>query len=461
MSTATVTRVAGPALPDDGLVLVLKRDCPTCRLVEPVVRELLAGSRLAALLCQDDPAFPAGLPVSDDRDLHASWMLGIDIVPTLVRRESGRESARAVGWHRGEWEAIAGLPGLGAGLPEQRPGCGSLSVEAGMAEELSARFGATGLHSREIEVAFPVDPVEQAFDLGWSDGLPVVPPTPVRVLRMLAGTRRGAGEVLGAVPPSGTPCTVEKLAVNAVMAGCRPAYMPVLLAALEAALDPAYAWQGLLATTMGAGNFIVVNGPEARRLGLNAGVNVLGQGNRANSTIGRALQLVGRNLGGSLPGGVDRSTQGHPGKLGVCFAEHEDDPDWQPLAQSRGVAAGVSAVTLYAGVGSGLFFDEHSQAPEPLCDSFVRHIAPFAGGRDGKSRRGVMALVSPEHRAVFRRAGWHRQRIHDTLTQALDIAGEDLLLVSAGGGAGLMSTIVHGWGAGPDGSQPVTREVCT
>ena len=116
------------------------------------------------------------------------------------------------------------------------------------------------------------------------------------------------------------------------MAGCRPEYFPVVLAALEAALDPAFSWYGLLSTTMGVGPVVVVNGPVARRIGMNWGINALGHGNRANATIARVLQLVALNVGGAVPGGVDRSTLGHPGKFGVCFAEDETDEAWEPLA---------------------------------------------------------------------------------------------------------------------------------
>ena len=441
---------------DDGLVLVVKQDCPTCRLIEPVVRELSARGALAALLSQDYPAFLAGLPVQIDHTLEHSYRLGIDVVPTLLRRRGGSEIGRASGWHRGEWQALTGLAGLGAGLRESRPGCGSRSAMPAMAEALRERYGETGLASREVRVEFPADPVEQAFDLGWSDGLPVVPPTPERVLRMLEGTRRDPAEVVAEVPPSGAPCTVEKAAVNAVMAGCRPDYLPLVLAAIEAAADPAYAWQGLLATTMGAGNVLVVNGPVARAIGMNAGINALGHGNRANMTVPRALQLVSRNIGGALPGATDRSCQGHPGKLGLAFAEHEDDRDWPSLARSRGVAEGRSAATVYAGVGSVVFFDERSRTPVDLLASFVAQVQHLRGGRE---RRGIMVVVSPEHRAVLRSGRWGRDAFVDALLRETGMHAEDLLVTLAGGGAGLMSTVIPGWGAGDRGSQPVTREV--
>ena len=197
-------------LPNDGYVLVVKRDCPTCRLIMPVARALSQRGLLAGLMSQDDPGFPDGMEVTDDRDLESSWQLGIDIVPTLIRREGGKEVGRVIGWHRGEWQNLTGVNDLGLDLPDERPGCGSASVAPGMAEELQSRFGETGLQSRIIPVSFPDDEVEQMFDRGWTDGLPVVPPTAPRVLRMLEGTTRSADEVIGDIPPAIAPCTVEK-----------------------------------------------------------------------------------------------------------------------------------------------------------------------------------------------------------------------------------------------------------
>src|SRR5205807_7246102 len=191
------------------------------------------------------------------------------------------------------------------------------------------------------------DPVEAGFGGGWSDGLPVVPPTPERVLRMLEGTRRAPGEVVAVVPPDYAECTVEKAAISAVMAGCRPEYLPVVLTAVEAACTDEFNIHGILATTYFVGPVVIVNGPIAGAIGMNSGVNALGQGNRANATIGRALQLVIRNVGGGRPGGADRATLGNPGKYTFCFAEDEERSPWEPLAVERGLRSGTSAVTLF------------------------------------------------------------------------------------------------------------------
>jgi hypothetical protein len=458
----------------DGLVAVVKRDCPTCVLVEPVLRELGA-----AVWCQDD----AGWFDGDDTALELSYRLGIEAVPTLMRVEGGVEASRVVGWSREQWEALTGVTGLGAGLPEHRPGCGSLSVDPFRIDALEARYGG-GLSSRRVELADLEDEHEAMFDRGWTDGLPVVPPTPERVLRMLRGTPRDPGDVVAIVPPDLVECTVEKVAVNAVMAGCLPEHLPVVLAALEAACSEEFALHGLLATTYFSGPMIVVNGPVARRIGMNSGVNALGQGNRANATIGRALQLVVRNVGGGRPGEIDRATLGNPGKFTFCVAEREADSPFAPLAADRGVPG--DAVTLFAGSGLQPVVDQLSRTPESLARTFAACLRVNAHPKLPMAF-DAMLVVSPEHGRVFREAGWNRARLLAELEGLLTLSSDELLrgvagiaegvpeglagtelpkfrpggllVIHAGGDAGLFSAIVGGWVSGETGSAPVTREV--
>ncbi|MGH7856237.1 MAG: thioredoxin family protein, partial [Candidatus Binatia bacterium] len=295
-----------PVLPS-GLVAFVKRECPTCTLVAPVLARLARETELT-VFTQDDPAFPPQTKIVDDRSLEFSWRHGIETVPTLLRVRDGEVVGEAIGWHRGEWESLTGITGLGDGLPAYRPGCGSLSVDPDLQAELLVRFAGSSLRSRRVELAALEDEHEALFDRGWSDGLPVVPPTEARVMKMLQGTMRRPEEVVAVVPPDLVECTVEKVAINAVMAGCKPEYLPVVLAAVEAACTDEFNMHGVLATTMPVGPVIVVNGPIRRAIGMNTGINVLGQGNRANATIGRALQLVIRNVGGGKPGEVDRAT---------------------------------------------------------------------------------------------------------------------------------------------------------
>ena len=470
-------------------IVVAKRDCPTCDLVQPVLHEIAASGAGLTVYTQDDPAFPSGLDPVDDRSLEQSWRLRIETVPTLIRLEDDAEVERTIGWDRAEWRRMTGIDPLGADLPGFRPGCGSKSVDPGMPEILEVAFGEPPLTARTIDVHAPEDEHEICFSRGWSDGLPVVPPTPVRVLRMLKGTVRDPGEIVGAIPPNNAPCTVEKIAVNAVMAGCKPEYMPVVLAAVEAALEPVFAMHGLLCTTYFSSPMIVVNGPIARRIGMNCGVNALGQGNRANASIGRALQLVIRNVGGGVPGGIDRATLGWPGKYTLCFAEDESDPDWQPLGVERGIAPGASAVTLFGGGGLSPNMDEGSRTPDSLARSLAMTLNSLGHPRLVGSIDAFLVL-SPEHWRIFKEGGWDKARIKRALMEATIRPGSELVrgaggigagvrpelvrdsmpkfregglnVVRAGGEAGLMSAVIGGWVAsGPRGSSPVTKEVAS
>ena len=477
-----------PPLPD-GFVAVVKQDCPTCQLVQPVLVELSDAAALVAVVSQDDRDFPdlgaaaGAVDAVFDEDLSISYLWDIETVPTLLRIEDGEEVERIVGWDREQWTALTGIPDLGPGLPEWRPGCGSLSVDPMRADELAGRFSASGLRSRRVEFAELEDEFEAMFDRGWSDGLPLVPPTEARVARMLAGTTRAPDEVVAVVPPDLVECTVEKVAVNAVMAGCLPEHLPVVLAALEAACTREFNMHGLLATTFFSGPVLIVNGPIRQRIGMNSGVNALGQGNRANSTIGRALQLVVRNVGGGLPGGVDRATLGSPGKLGFCFAEDEEGSPFTPLSVDRGLDPGVDAVTLFAGHGPTSIIDQKSREPESLTRSFASVLRANAHPKLPLKIDAVL-VISPEHGRIYREAGWGREQLLARLDELLLLDSDELvqgaggmaegipaafagmqlpkfrpgglLVCHAGGGAGLFSAVLGGWVNGEEGSDPVT-----
>ena len=328
------------------------------------------------------------------------------MVPTLLRRRDGAETDRAEGWDRARWRELSGVADLGADLTDWKPGCGSRTHDPAVAEELLVRTRGHELHARRVELAGLEDEAEALYDRGWTDGLPVVAPTPARVLRMLAGTSRAPDEVVATVPPNLVPATVEKVAINAVLAGCRPEYLPVVLAAVEAACAEEFNAHGLLATTWAAAPAVLVHGPIARRIGINTGGNALGQGTRANSTIGRALQLVIRNVGGGRPGEVDRATLGQPGKVGLCFAEDEQGSPWEPLSVSRGVPAGASAVTVFAAEGAQGVVDQISRTP----GSLARSLAPGAARRRApqdraRVRRGARGRPRARARSSPRRAG--------------------------------------------------------
>jgi hypothetical protein len=469
----------------DGLVAVVKRDCPTCALVVPVLQEI-ARERELTVATQDDPTFPPDVDATDDTDLELSFELGVETVPTLLRIEDGVVTERTEGWSRVRWEELTGLESLGDGLPPHKPGCGSRTLDPDVVQAIYAEEASRSLRSRHVEIGDLEDDVEACIERGWSDGLPVTPPTPERVARMLEGTRRGRDEIVAVVPPDLHECTVEKVAINAVLAGCKPEYLPVVLACVEAVCTDEFNMHGLLATTHFASPVVVVNGPIAKRIGMNSGGNVLGQGNRANSSIGRALQLVVRNVGGGRPGGVDRATLGNPGKLSFCFAEDEDGSPWEPLSVERGIPAGESAVTIFGGEGPRGVVDQLSRTPESLAKSFAMSLRTV-GHHKLAIAFDAMLIVSPEHAARFRDAGWTKQRLRDELNELLTVPGADLvrgadgcaeglpeafanspipkfapdglLIVHAGGKAGLFSAIVGGWVRGATGSIPVTKVI--
>ncbi len=469
-------------------VLIVKEDCETCRLVAPLTRRLVDELGLT-IYSQDNPEFPAGVPVNDDTELEYSFNYKLETVPTLLKFDdegTQTELERTEGWDKNEWQRLTGLE-FPEDLPSFRPGCGSKTMDPGVLDQLADKFGAGDLKARRLAIEDGEDEIEACYDRGWSDGLPLVPPTELRVVKMLQGTRRAPDEVLGEVPPDYAPCSVLKVAVNAVMAGCKPEYMPVVLAAVEAALLDEFCMHGLLATTYFSGPMVVVNGPVARAIGMNSKGNALGQGNRANATIGRALQLVIRNVGGGKPQGVDRAALGNPGKYTFCFAEDETNSCWDSYAVEQGFSSEDSTVTLFPADGVQGIVDQKSRSPESLCRSFA------AGLRVASHPKMVMAadaflVVSPEHERVFKDAGWSKARVKAELDSLLKIDGAELVIgaggideglpekfadkivpkfrdgglniLRAGGAAGMFSAIIAGWGAsGAMGSVPLTVKV--
>jgi len=469
----------------NGLVAIVKRECATCVMVVPVLQQLVASASLI-VYTQDDPAFPEGIDAIHDVDLDTSWHHDIETVPTVIRLVDGVETERTVGWSHAGWRAITGIDDLGADLPVMRPGCGSLSVDPNPEDALRARFGGSVLRARRVEVADAEDEMEAFFDRGWTDGLPVIPPTEARVLRMLSGTHRAPDEIVAIVPPDLVEVTVEKIAINAVMAGCRPEYLPWVIAALEACCTPEFNIHGVLATTMPVGPVIVCNGPGTRSIGMNSGMNAFGQGNRANLTIGRAVQLVIRNVGGGRPGEVDRATHGNPGKLSFCFAEDEIGSPFTSLAVERGFDPTVDTVTVFAGEGPRCIVDQLARDPDSLATSIAACLRTLHNPKSILAF-DVILVVGPEHARVFADAGWDRERVLAELHGRLQIPGSELvrgaggiaegvperlagltlakfrpdgiLLAHAGGGAGLFSAMIGGWANGDIGSTPVTRTV--
>lgn len=305
---------------------------------------------------------------------------------------------------------------------------------------------------------------------GWTDGLPVVPPTEAAVQACLDWAMMSADQLIGIEPVREQPITAEKLAVNAVMAGCLPIHFPVVVTAWSAMMQPEFLLHGATASTGGCAIMVVINGPIRLEIGANPTFNALGNSDRATSVIGRALRLALINLMDVRPGEIDRSTLGHPGKFSYCLAEDEEDTTWQPLSVMRGVPEGVSAVTVMAAMGPRHIMNEWTTDPREILETFaaemranMRHYSIYGGNyaivipkqlRDhiqaaGWSKRDIAEFIY--ERARIRRAEWAevgkgavvRDR-GDSVYTALD-SPDHLLVIAAGGPAGGFGAVIPPW----------------
>ena len=239
---------------------------------------------------------------------------------------------------------------------------------------------------------------------GWTDGLPIVPPTVERVERMLGWTDRAPEQELGEMPPSNAIVTIEKLAINAVMAGCRPEYLPVVIAATEAMLEPRFNLHAVQTTTHPCAPLLVLNGPLAGELGVNSRYNAFGAGCRANATIGRAIRLILLNIGGAAPGVLDRSTQGQPAKYSYCIAENEIENPWSPLHVERGFDPATSTVTVFGAENPHNLNDHVSTASRGILTMIAGSIASMGSNNAYLYGEPILAL-GPEHAAILARDG--------------------------------------------------------
>lgn len=270
------------------------------------------------------------------------------------------------------------------------------------------------LSSRRHQVKDAVDATNLFYEKGWTDGLPIVAPTEDRVAEMLDGAGLGPGEVVGVFVQRRLQIAAEKIAINAVMAGCLPSYMPVVVAAVKALLHHDFGLHGVLATTGGTALMVLVNGPVTRRLKLNCGLNCLGPGNRANATIGRAVELIARNLCGRSPGILERAVFGSAAKYTFCFAEDETDERWDPVHVQRGFSRDSSAVTVFPASGSGLLIsDLNSTTPEELLMSVARKMRSVHISRFGRSFQVV--LIGPEALDTLAGHGWTKEHVKNFL----------------------------------------------
>jgi hypothetical protein len=251
---------------------------------------------------------------------------------------------------------------------------------------------------------------EYFYERGWTDGLPIVPPTDERVDAMLAGMSwRQADHLIGIVPPRMGYATLRQVAVNAVMAGCQPDYLPVVVAALQAVSEPEYGLSHRQTTTHAGAPLIIVNGPTVQRLRINCGRGAFGPGWRANATIGRALRLVLVNVGGAGPG-VDASQTGHPGKYTYCIAEYEAANPWEPLHVERGFEAEQSVVTVVNTEAPHSMTENVQTDPDEIMRTFASGMATLGVNNLYSQGTPVLAL-GLEHAGYFSAAGWTKQDV--------------------------------------------------
>ena len=266
-----------------------------------------------------------------------------------------------------------------------------------------------------VEVAGGVDEVNELFhEQGWTDGLPIIPPTDENVRAMLSHSPFSADEELGLLPPSMTPVTARKLAVNVVMAGCAPDFFPVILAAVEGLLDENLALYSMQTATNATAPLLIVNGPLAKTLCLNSGANVFGPGNRANATIGRAIRLTLLNIGGEIPGVSDPSTHGQPGKYTFCIAEAADESPWEPLSVEQGYPNDQSTVSLIGAGGPQNIFTYGCRDAKEILATFVGTLCGL-GHNNIIFPTGPLLVVGPEHAGVLARHGFSKKNVKQFL----------------------------------------------
>ncbi|MEO0784108.1 MAG: TlpA disulfide reductase family protein [Pseudomonadota bacterium] len=500
------------------LVCFVKEDCETCNTAAPLLEGLgqaFGEAQDMVLVGQSGDGNAVyrdrhglSLPMLDDTSCKTSFEWDIEIVPSIFwLGEDGTVKRHFEGFVKTEWralaDAIAKETGIGEAaidwdsLPDWRPGCGSKHLDPDIFAKLSAEASGSPLQARRIEIATADDVAEFMFDQGFSDGLPLVPPTPERVMAMLAGTHRGAQDVVAELPPHMGVATIEKIAINAVMAGCKPEYLPVVIAAIEAACTDEFNIHGVMATTMGATPVMVVNGPIRHQIGMNDSLGALGTGNRANATIGRAVRLAIRNIGGAKPGDTERSTLSNPMKFTMCFAEREERSPWEPLHVERGFNREDSVVTLFAMSGGPVHIvDQESREPDQVAGSLGMGLEGVFLPKLRMLPVDTLLVVCPEHIDTLTSEGEYpkarlRERIQEVTKQPLSSMVADercgagipadkasamgkeeleslvpkfasdhyIHLVVAGSDAGKFSSAFHGWATGEIGSVSVSRKI--
>lgn len=489
------------------LIAFLQTDCPTCRLIAPYLNALAAGSTSVTAISQDDEAatrefvrqMEIGFPVQLDPGFERSKKFDVVTVPTLyVVDEQDHILRQEPGFDKNALNEIAALFGQVPvarpfdGAPKSKPGCMSRHLEtpteeAGAAalDLYSKRGTAASVSELENE-----DPFEYCYR-EFGDALPVIPPTAERVQVMIG--KRDAREIVARIPPCYGEATVEKIAANAVMAGCELGMMRVLIPLTRAVCDERFNAHGVQATTHFAAPLIIVNGPVRQELKFHCRQNLFSNVARSNSTLGRALQLILLNLGGARPTGIDMSALGNPGKFSLCIAENEEENPWEPLHVDQGLARVESAVTLFAAEAPHGVSEHNARTARGVLKAIAYALATVWSYRNCTGHEAVIVLC-PEHVRTIHREGFSKKDARDFLFENTGVplrcydhaepgegtqqrsmykeimidgepcyqkfrASEAIKIVVAGGTAGKFSAVLGSWSVGPRGSQMVTYPV--
>jgi hypothetical protein len=440
--------------------------------------------------------------VRRDPAFEASKRLDVVTVPTLyVLDEQDRVVRQEPGFDKAALNEVAAMLGHAPvagpydGNPASKPGCASrhLEVHTGDVGPAALDLHSTrGKNASLIDLADDEDPVEYCYRV-FGDALPVVPPTVERVDAMLRAAGRDAREVIARIPPCYGEATVEKIAANAVMAGCEPRMMRVLIPLMRAAADERFNAHGVQATTHFAAPLMVVNGPVRNELGFHCRQNLFSNVARSNSTLGRALQLILLNVGGARPTGIDMSALGNPGKFSFCIAENEEENPWEPLHVDQGLARGDSAITLFASEAPHGVSEHKARTARGVLKAITYALATIWSYRNCAGFEAVVVLC-PEHVRTIHRDGFTKQNVRDFLFENTGVplrcyqeteafegmdqratykeitidgepcyqkfrAPESIKIVVAGGTAGKFSAVLGSWSVGPRGSQMVTYPI--
>jgi hypothetical protein len=501
------------------LLVFFETDCPTCQLALPYLNVLAANSVQVIGISQDGDKptsqfirqMGISFGVHMDQGLALSRAYDPQSVPTLfLLDEAGGVQKTLVGFDKAGLNDLAaslGHPPIAPdkdGAPAWKPGCSSRHLEpnahdGSSGDDPSEDTAVAGQLLRRItepasriNVADEEDPVELCFRR-FGDGLPVVPPTTERVEAMLKACALAPESVVGRIPPCYGEATVEKIAANAVMAGCLPEMMRVLVPLVRAVCDERFNAHGVQATTHFAAPLIMINGPVRQELGFWSKQNVFSNVARANSTLGRALQLVLLNLGGARPDGIDMSALGNSGKFSFCIAENEEGSPWEPLHVERGFRREQSALSLFA-AEPPRGVSEHSAKNGETILRAVCHALATVWSYRMCGRNEAVVVLGPEHVKTLHRDGFTKQQVRQFLFENTGIpkryyanpdngegtqlaeqyreimvqgepcyqkfrSSEAIQIVVAGGTAGKFSAVLGSWATGPQGSQMVTYPI--